>query len=307
MGVVGKERDVVIVCDSWYTKSNLLQLTKTFPNLHLVGNVRSDTVCREYDAPEKDPHKRGKAPAHGHKLALGDYVLSVDTLNDFHVGYHKVSINLLKGQPFWAYVSAPSLTSKSKSKRLFLSSIDPMKLAGLLKGYAKIPYGFNKRHWECYSPMLVYAERWHIEVFFENMKTFWSLTEYKVRNENAIPRYLNLICLAYTGITLLPYDEDYPQFSQYKGLSPQELRQVISARLTEELCAVERIEAIKAMEPSDVRKNPLMMAEYSALHEKVDQDITRDTDQNEPIFSFRNARAWSPLTHDMPESCFAVI
>ena len=117
--------------------------------------------------------------------------------------------------------------------RLFFSTIDPLKLARQLEGFENIPSTFNGGKWELYSPMLIYAERWILEVTFENMKTFWSLADYKVRDEHSLLTFVNLINLAYTGTVLLPYL--VPQYAEYKDLSPQEIRKSISQQLWEEI------------------------------------------------------------------------
>ena len=266
MELLGDKRQVILTCDSWYTRSQLMKLTKQYSNFALVGNVRSDSVCREYDPPVPDPHKRGKKPAHGKKLALSDYALTTDTLNDFHLGVQKVACNILKDTPVWAFVSSPELTSANKSKRLFFSTIDPLKLARQLEGFENIPSTFNGGKWELYSPMLIYAERWILEVTFENMKTFWSLADYKVRDEHSLLTFVNLINLAYTGTVLLPYL--VPQYAEYKDLSPQEIRKSISQQLWEEIDIAKIIVKCKDNNDNSFGKNSLYAALWKALNDR---------------------------------------
>ena len=35
---------VIIPCDSWYTKQNLVSIVDEYPNPDLIGNARSDSV-----------------------------------------------------------------------------------------------------------------------------------------------------------------------------------------------------------------------------------------------------------------------
>lgn len=266
MKLLGKDRQVILTCDSWYTRSQLMKLTKQYPNFALMGNVRSDSVCRKYEPPVVDPHKKGRKPVHGEKLSLDDYALTADTLNDFHLGVRKVACSILKDAPVWAYVSSPELTSTSKSKRLFYCTIDPLRLAILLEGFENIPATFNGGKWEMYSPMLIYAERWILEVTFENMKTFWSLSDYKVRNEQSILTFINLINLAYTGTVLLPYL--VPQYAKYKNHSPQEIRKILSQQLREEIDIAKIIIKCKDKNDNSINKNSLYSILWEALNNR---------------------------------------
>ena len=35
---------IIILCDSWYTKQNLVSIVDEYPNLNLIGNARIDSV-----------------------------------------------------------------------------------------------------------------------------------------------------------------------------------------------------------------------------------------------------------------------
>ena len=59
---------VVILCDSWYTKQNLVSIIDEYPDLDLIGNARIDSVM--YDlAPAQTGH-RGRPAKHGKRLLL---------------------------------------------------------------------------------------------------------------------------------------------------------------------------------------------------------------------------------------------
>ena len=57
MGVLGTERKVVVMTDSWYGKSEIFMLKEQFSNLNVTCNLRKDTVL--YDLAHPEPIKRG--------------------------------------------------------------------------------------------------------------------------------------------------------------------------------------------------------------------------------------------------------
>ena len=38
------QKNVIILCDSWYTKQNLVSIVKEYPNLDLIENARADSI-----------------------------------------------------------------------------------------------------------------------------------------------------------------------------------------------------------------------------------------------------------------------
>ena len=48
---------VIILCDSWYTKQNLVSIVDEYPNLDLIGNARIDSVM--YDLAPAQTGRRG--------------------------------------------------------------------------------------------------------------------------------------------------------------------------------------------------------------------------------------------------------
>jgi len=38
---------IIILCDSWYTKQNLVSIVDEYPNLDLIGNARQATMNRK--------------------------------------------------------------------------------------------------------------------------------------------------------------------------------------------------------------------------------------------------------------------
>lgn len=57
---------VIILCDSWYTKKNLVSIIDEYPNLDLIGNARIDSVM--YDLAPERTRRRGRPAKHGKRL-----------------------------------------------------------------------------------------------------------------------------------------------------------------------------------------------------------------------------------------------
>ncbi len=50
------KKNVIILCDNWYIKQNLVSIVDEYENLDLIGNARSDSVI--YDLPPALPAER---------------------------------------------------------------------------------------------------------------------------------------------------------------------------------------------------------------------------------------------------------
>lgn len=59
---------VIILCDSWYTKQNLVCIVNEYPNLDLIGNARIDSVM--YDLAPAHTGRRGRPAKHGKQLSV---------------------------------------------------------------------------------------------------------------------------------------------------------------------------------------------------------------------------------------------
>ena len=70
-----QKKNVIILCDSWYTKQNLVSIVNECENLDLIGNARSDSVI--YDLAPAPTGRRGRPAKHGRRLSIeGDFTLS---------------------------------------------------------------------------------------------------------------------------------------------------------------------------------------------------------------------------------------
>lgn len=63
------KKNVIILCDSWYVKKNLVSIVDEYQNLDLIGNARSDSVI--YDLPPQRTGKRGRPALHGKNFPSG--------------------------------------------------------------------------------------------------------------------------------------------------------------------------------------------------------------------------------------------
>ena len=64
---------VIILCDSWYTKKNLVSIIDEYPNLDLIGNARIDSVM--YDLAPERTGRRGRPASMENGFALKQILL----------------------------------------------------------------------------------------------------------------------------------------------------------------------------------------------------------------------------------------
>jgi len=75
MPALSGKRNVILLCDSWYAKKDLLRLADDYATLDIICNARSDSVI--YDLPPERAGKRGRPAKHGKKLSIHeDFLLS---------------------------------------------------------------------------------------------------------------------------------------------------------------------------------------------------------------------------------------
>ncbi len=72
------------------------------------------------------------------------------------------------------------------------------------------------------SCCLSVIQRWNIETSYYESKIFWSFENYRIRSRESIERLINLECIVYSAMTLLPYSDK--SFSGYQSSSAQEIR-----------------------------------------------------------------------------------
>jgi len=65
-----------------------------------------------------------------------------------------------------------------------------------------------------------------------------------VRNKKAIERYVNLLAISYTFVSVLPFIDQ--KFEQYKFKSPQVIKRVVADKLTTELIFDSFVSSLKS-------------------------------------------------------------
>ena len=121
MKTIGPERQVILLCDSWYPKAEVAALVEQFENLEMVCNARVDTAL--YGLPPAKTVKRGRPRKHGNRIALDEIILSEPENGDWLIGVVPVITSLWKGKVVYALVTAPK--NGKWSRRLFLCTADP--------------------------------------------------------------------------------------------------------------------------------------------------------------------------------------
>ena len=226
MKEIGKDRNVILCCDSWYPKAEIVKLPEEFENLNLICNVRSDTAL--YDLPPAHTGKKGRPRIRGERITLQDFNMKEVHEKKMFVGTKTVMTNLFGKRPVTAIVTQ----TKSGSKRLFLCTalaeqlhFDTERMDSRKAPYSKMDSSF--------LPLTIYALRWDIETSYYQQKKFWSLEKYMLRSKDGIECLLNLLTILYSLMILLPFlDSD---FSFLAGESPQQARFLLGYRIHKEL------------------------------------------------------------------------
>ena len=125
MPELSSEKNVIILCDSWYAKKNLVRIVDEYSNLDVVCNARLDSVM--YDLPPEPTGKRGRPAKRGRRLsAKDDFELSSQKVGDYHTGVRRVLTNIFGEREVLAYVTSAGKTGGSR--RLFFSTVFPWQL-----------------------------------------------------------------------------------------------------------------------------------------------------------------------------------
>ena len=74
MKAIGSKRQIILLCDSWYPKAEVVALVEQFDNLEMVCNVRVDTAL--YGLPPAKTGKKGRPRKRGNRIPLDEIVLA---------------------------------------------------------------------------------------------------------------------------------------------------------------------------------------------------------------------------------------
>ena len=214
-----EKEHVIILCDSWYTKQNLVSVVDEYPNLDLIGNARIDSVMYE-PAPARTG-RRGCPAKHGKRLSIENYfAFSNEKTGGYYTGVRRVITRIFNCREVLAYVTSTS--KENGTKRLFFSTIFPEELKVLRTFEEENTFNQAITGWEKFLPLFLYSLRWNIETSYYEQKTFWSLCSYMVRSCKGIKMMVNLINISYCAMKILPYEDE--QFAKYHTKSVQDFR-----------------------------------------------------------------------------------
>jgi hypothetical protein len=217
---------VILLCDSWYPKGEILETVQLHENLELIANVRVDTVI--YDLPLRTG-KRGRPAKKGRKLSIhNDF--SFTEIGKYFIAARTVITNLFKN-PVYMTVTATD-TDNHKSYRLFLSTVAHQNLYAM---FASLEHTINSEAAQAswLLPLRLYSLRWNIEVIFYELKTFWSFGNYMLRSKRGIDNFINIIALTYSCTKLIPFDDSL--FSDFTHFSPQTTKFAFAEAIRNEL------------------------------------------------------------------------
>lgn len=224
------QKNVIILCDSWYAKKNLACIVDEYPNLDLICNARTDSVI--YDLAPQPTGRRGRPAKHGERLSIKeDFTLSAEKIGDYYMGVRRVLTNIFGQREVLAYVTSTEKTGGSR--RLFFSTIFPEQMQIFCAWQEKAPLNQTGSERMQFIPLLCYTFRWNIEVSYYEQKTFWSLCSYMLRSRKGIEMLVNLINISYCAMKILPYQEE--SFSKYRTESVQEFRFALSEQIRQQV------------------------------------------------------------------------
>ncbi len=230
MPIFREKETVILLCDSWYVKKNLVSIVDEYENLDLIGNARSDSIL--YDLPPQRTGKRGRPALHGKRLSIqDDFMLSDEKIGNYYMAVRRVLTNIFGKKEVLAYVT--STEKDSNSRRLFFSTVFPERLQLLCAWQETSPLNQTGSDRIQFIPLMLYTFRWNIEVSYYEQKTFWSLCSYMVRSRKGIEMLVNLINITYCAMKLLPYHDE--AFSKYRTESVQEFRFALSKQIHQQV------------------------------------------------------------------------
>ena len=222
---------VILLCDSWYPKGEVMKTVETHENLELIANVRVDTVI--FDLPQPTG-KRGRPAKKGKKLSVHDD-FDFTEVGKYFIAARTVITNLFKN-PVYMTVTSANLDNL-KGYRLFLSTVAPEKLYSMFASHEQTANSENfandstRISW--LLPLKLYSLRWNIETIFYEMKTFWSFGNYRVRSKQAIENFVSIMALSYACVKLIPFEDAF--FADFAEFSTQTTKYAFGEAIRKEL------------------------------------------------------------------------
>jgi len=220
---------VILLCDSWYPKGEVIKTVKAHKNLELIANIRVDTAM--FELPERTG-KPGRPEKKGKPVSIrGDFIF--EKIDKYFIATKTVLTNLFGDIPVYMTATVPNFVSGDKAYRLFISTVFPEKLESLFIGYELL---LSKNEAHCKSwlfPLQIYAFRWNIEVMFYELKTFWSFGLYRIRSKIGIENFVNILSLTYSCSKLIPLADS--SFDFLNSESPQTVKHTFGDAIRKDL------------------------------------------------------------------------
>jgi len=225
------DKQAVILCDSWYSKGDVIDTVEEFENIEFVGAVRKDTAF--FDLPPEHNGKRGRPRKYGDKLSLKD--LEYEKTGDYYIASKIVKTRLFD-DPVEIVVTLKELEG-FKSPRVYINTdTESESLKDCFLSAVRAENYSDQKNGSTMSEVPVLKEyrlRWNIEIIFYELKTFWSFGNYMVVKEKGIEAYINLLATAYTIVKCYPFMIENKE--EFINLSPQQIKNNLSRYLREEL------------------------------------------------------------------------
>ena len=229
MEILADSPMVILLCDSWYPKGEVIETVMKYKNLELIANVRVDTCI--FNLPPKETGKRGRPALKGEQLdihtdfnfmCVGDYFIAVRT----------ALTNLFEQNPVYITVTTPD-TFKNSAYRVFLCTIQPDSLKQQFRGYEKKLSNSLNGQILWLLPLFLYSFRWNIEVMFYEHKKFWSFGLYRLRSKIGIENFVNCLSVSYACMKILPFKN--MRFSALAAESPQTCKSLLGDAIRHEI------------------------------------------------------------------------
>jgi hypothetical protein len=215
MEVLADHPMVILLCDSWYPKGDVIKTVKKHKNLELIANVRVDTNI--FGLPPKPTGKRGRPALKGKPLDIrSDF--SFVRAGDYFIAVRAALTNLFEQLPVYVTVTTPDIMNHS-AYRVFISTAQPEPLRRMFKCHGKNLSDSLNGQVLLLFPLFLYSFRWSIEVMFYEHKKFWSFGLYRLRSKAGIENFVNFLALCYACMKMLPRLDE--RFSALVSESPQ--------------------------------------------------------------------------------------
>ena len=221
--------NVILLCDSWYPKGDVVNTVRKHENLDLIANVRADTCI--FDLPPERTGKRGRPPKKGSPLSIYDD-FNFTGVGEYFIAARTVLTNLFGELPVYITVTTPNLLNH-KAYRVFISTVQPAQLKDRFNGYEPNLSGSLNARIVWLLPLFLYSFRWSIEVMFYEQKKFWSFGLYRVRSKCGIEWFVNITALCYAAMKILPRLDS--RFQELTNESPQTCKYALGEAIWQEI------------------------------------------------------------------------